>query len=372
MFTLVPMRILPIRPTRLAAVAALLAPAVATAADYAGTYRGQAKGQPAVVDLSPAGAKAFAGTIRLGPATLACRGIEQGDHLAGKFASGGHDFPFVAKLAGDGLTLTTGGATYTLTRGAAAPPPAVGEAKLLASTATGRTVFLSYPKAASAVDVLQAMGPTLTQVVGKAATMTGAFADAKTGATGGASFTGTDRQGRAVRGLVLCGGGGGGEAASVVFATLDAPSADWEMLRAALPTQPLKLRTHPFPDGTGSIDLPAGWTVREQSLDFGCFVKGPDGQMISIGQAFPVDAPGDQTIQMIAQTEQMARRVGIRPPPRPPMLVVPFTSPPEAIQALMPQLDKITRQTQGFGLRFGRWSSPNPCRPTCPGARRRG
>ena len=89
-----------------------------------------------------------------------------------------HNGPFPATLAGDALTLATGGATYTLTRppanplAAAADPaaPAV-DATLLASTTTGRAVFLNWPRAHSAADALRATVPLLPKVVGGSATV---------------------------------------------------------------------------------------------------------------------------------------------------------------------------------------------------------
>lgn len=346
-----------------AVAVALVGPAVARAADYAGTYTGDMKGQPSSVELTHV-VGTYTGTIHLGATPLPCRAREEGDHLAGTFTSGGQNFDFTATLAGDTLTLATAGTTYTLTRpptnplDAAAPAPvtAAVDATPLARTATGRAVFFHWPTAKSAAEALEATAPLLPKLVGGPTTVTGAFADAKTKTRGGASFTGTNADGKPIRGTILCGGNGAdtGQATTVLYATVEAPAADWAALRAALPQPPLKLHTFEFPDGTGTVDLPEGWSTKATSLDFGFTANGPDDQSVGWGQCLAVQSPDSQLIQMIRRTELQARQMGMQPPPRPPLLIAPFTAPPDALPTLIQQVDPMARQNLGFGLRFDR------------------
>ena len=275
--------------------AALAYVAAARAADYAGTYRGDIKGRASSVELSPAPGGGYVGAIRLGDTPYPCHANDNGDHLTGTFASGGNAFPFTATLAGETLTLSTAGAAYTLTRPATNPldtgnapataDPAVSE---LARTATGRTVVLGQPSATTAEGALDAALPRLPAIVGGPITVTGRFTDTKQPDRGGASFTST-ANGRAVRGVAFCGKStAGGEDVSVAYAAADAPAAEWQTLTAALPHQTV-LKPYVFPDGTGSIGVPDGWTCKAQSALDPILVDGPDGQRVALGQVILVN-----------------------------------------------------------------------------------
>ena len=73
-----------------------------------------------------------------------------------------------------------------------------------------------------------------------------------------------------------------------------------------------KMQEHVFPDGSGSIDLPPGWTTAQQSASFGVVIKGPAGQLVAIGNSVVVNTPdgllagtGQQTYQIAMQTYKM-------------------------------------------------------------------
>jgi hypothetical protein len=362
-----------------AAAAAALAAGTALAADYAGTFRGDIKGQPASVELSPSG-DGYAGTIRVGDAALPCKATESGGQLSGTFTSAGDTFGFTATLAGNTLNLRTGGASYAMARrgnplggsGAAAAADAPGSvtATVLASTRTGRTLFLTLPAARTAADALQATVPLLRSAVGGPVRVTGGFANGRTGTQGGASFTGTDGQGRPVRGTVLCGGGADGEAVTFLYATADATAADWAALRAVLPRQPLKLTTYRFPDGTGTFAMPEGWTTKQTTLDDGITITGPAGQTVIFGLKYDVFSPDSVVVQSILQTEAMARQVGVPPNPRPEsLLIAPFAGPADTITALMPQFDAFARRHLNCGLRLGRIIEDREMPAIVPGGR---
>jgi hypothetical protein len=78
-----------------------------------------------------------------------------------------------------------------------------------------------------------------------------------------------------------------------------------------MPAQ-VKMQKHVFPDGSGSIDLPPGWTTEQQSASFGVLIKGPVGQQVAIGSSVVVNTPdgllagtGQQTYQVAMQTYKM-------------------------------------------------------------------
>jgi hypothetical protein len=377
---------------RLAIALALTGVAAARAADYSGTYHGDMKGQPSSIDLS-AGASGYAGTIHMGSTALPCQAADQGSQLSGTFAAGGASFPFTATLAGDTLTLSTGGATYTLTRppanplaavagGATATPPtpaATGDASELARTATGRTLVLRQPSATTASAALDATLPKLAGAVGGDVSVTGRFADTKQPDRGGASFTATVN-GRSIRGVAFCGkSNDGGEDVSVAYAATDAPAAEWATLTAALPHQTV-LHPYDFPDGTGTIGVPDGWTCKAQSACDPIIVEGPESQRVIFGQTIMVNGEQSPIVQIMASTERMRRenaermrqmnaQVGLPPPrefaaPPPPasqgIFEGEFDDPVAMLQHVYPQLSEFLKARLGKTEQFDRLLATTP------------
>ncbi|MFV1959738.1 MAG: clostripain-related cysteine peptidase, partial [Planctomycetota bacterium] len=119
--------------------------APAAASPFAGTF----VGDRLRVTLEVSGTEAT-GRIELGGKTYPLRAEIEGRDLKGEFESGPSAFPFTATLAGDVLTLRSGGATHTLKRegGATAPAPAP---KPPAATPT--------PSASADLAALGALGP---------------------------------------------------------------------------------------------------------------------------------------------------------------------------------------------------------------------
>jgi hypothetical protein len=335
--------------------------AVALGADWSGTY----VGQQLSIDLTAAGAGGYSGTIHMGnqqfplTAQMAANG-----QLNGTFTSGGNAFAFAAVVNGDDMTLASGGSTYTLHRKPAAPvnPLAVGAAAatpaaganvaaapagasnltVLASNNSGRSLFIQKPQATSAEQALGTTRADLAQILGVAPHITGAFADQKEPTRGGASFTATVNN-IPISGMILCGPGAqGGEVVTITYARNDAPAADRAALNAALPSSKARTQTYQFPDGTGSIELPEGWTTQAQTVIHGVQVKGPADQMVSIGIGMSVTTPTSQAVQMQRQLEANARQYGFSPPPPMKLLVAPFTGPVEAVQNLVPQLSDFS------------------------------
>jgi hypothetical protein len=100
--------------------------------DLVGIYEGSTRGQPLIVRVN-ADDGAYSGTIRLNDKEYPFTAKLTGGALKGNFISDANEFPFTISFADDRTTLSTGDATYALTRAAAAPAarqerPAAGQA----------------------------------------------------------------------------------------------------------------------------------------------------------------------------------------------------------------------------------------------------
>jgi hypothetical protein len=343
-----------------------LASAAAAATDFAGRYQCAAF----ELELKSTSPGQCGGTITMSGKPLPATAAVTDNHLNGKFKSQGRDFPFTAVLEGDQLTFTTGTTTYTLTRSPALNPLAgdpanplaetaqssqtqsnptagasISDARVLASTDSGKTLFIPRSGAKSAQAALEATLSDLTKLFGQKPAVTGAFADAQENSRGGAMFTVTSH-GRPLRGVILCGGGAQGEAVTVTYAAANAAPAEWATLTAALPRQE-KMQTVHFPDDSGSVDLPDQWTTDNQTVMGGVLVKGPADEKVSLSQGLEIVTPDSMAVRMQQQLEANARQNGFQPPPPLQMLVAPYTAPAEALQNLIPQISKFSQAAGG-------------------------
>jgi hypothetical protein len=318
---------------------ATLAAGVAGAADFAGTYHGPTLD----VQLSADGAALPGGQ----PLALTGRPADDGS-LRGTFVAGGRSYAFTATLNGDQLAFVTGGKTHVLTRPPAAPAV---DGLQLASTAHGRAVVVHEPATASATAALDAVLPLLPGAIGGTVTVTGRFSDARHADRGGASFTATVA-GRSVRGVALAGQTNtGGEDVSVAWCAADAPADEWVTLTDALPHPPPPLSQHyVFPDGTGSIDMPAGWRCGAQSAATtnGVVVQGPDGQTVMLAGSMMVNGSQSPLWQAYLTSLQIWRRgqqianMPRQPKPEPaPGLYAEFTDPVTMLRQIGPQLSAL-------------------------------
>jgi len=110
------------------ATAILLAAAVLAkgAEGWGGTYTTNAE---LTLNLVGAG-QAYTGTVSLGNRTFPLSAREKAGVLEGRFSSGELQFEFKAAVEGDGLTFTTGGTAYSLSRQTATPNPLAKPAKV--------------------------------------------------------------------------------------------------------------------------------------------------------------------------------------------------------------------------------------------------
>ena len=95
----------------------------------AGGFAGTFAGDGLVVELRPAGPERWEGRIELQGQAMPCRAGPAGPgRIAGTFDASGSAYEFEAALAGDALTLASGGRTYRLARRASGPGPGPGPA----------------------------------------------------------------------------------------------------------------------------------------------------------------------------------------------------------------------------------------------------
>jgi hypothetical protein len=334
------------------------------------------------------------------PATA--NGVAQ--RINGTFVAGGNSLAFTATLQGDTLTLVSGGATYTLKRvggngagaqgfnplanGANSAPPSQpqnGSAPaapnsnapngyvVVATTATGKSLATQKSNVNSVADALKATFPDLEGYFGSRPQIGSAFRGVQDTNSGGATFSDTFA-GQPIRGVVSVQVQPGGIAAvNVVYCQTNAPRAEWETLMkptqaqgdagangataaANAPTPVAGGKEFDFPDGTGSIQVPDGWTVTGNSENHPVKITGPNDQIILLHAGLTVYTADSQMVQMRKRLDaQDAQRNAWfaqngRPPlpaiPRPTLLVADFSDPATALKILQPQ---ISAQMQAKG-----------------------
>jgi len=302
-----------------------------TAAPFAGTFTDQRL----TLALAESGG-AYAGTIKLGDKTYPATARATANGLEGTFEAGGNKLPFSAVLDGDKVTLVSGKATYTLKRvvnpleapaapenplspapstatpqapAGAAPAPVgdietVGPFTVLGSTDSGKTLFIKLPGAHTAEIALTETADDIAKILDAKLSVSGAFLDSRTKKRGGATFS-TKAKGQDLRGWMFFSLANDSAMVSAVYARADAPQTELSALFAALPAQ-AKMQEHRFPDGSGSVDLPPGWTTDSQSLGAPLLVKGPEGQIVLTGGSLLISTPDGRLMQLANQNYQMA------------------------------------------------------------------
>ncbi len=227
--------------------------------------------------------------------------------------------------------------------------------------------------------------------------MTGRFTDTKQPDRGGASFTAVGADGRPLHGVAFAGRTTtGGEDVSVAYCAVDAPAAEWATLTAALP-HPVTLRAFDFPDGSGSIGVPEGWTCRSTSAADAVIVDGPDGQRVTIGQTIALNGQQSPLVQSKRGAEEQKRQtdlsrqrldaqmrsMGLQPVPMPPMPPMPqqppdaamgifygeFDDPFTMLRQVYPQLSEGSQANHGPPERIDQVLAVTPAQPMVQGGR---
>ena len=174
---------------------------------------------------------------------------------------------------------------------------------VLGATPTGKTLFMKLPAGETLEAAIVQTADELGKALDAKPAISGAFANAQGKNNGGASLTGK-LKGHDIKGVIFCGTGPNGDSATVVIDNADASKDDVAALFAFMPAQ-LKMTTHKFPDGSGSIDLPDGWTTPTQSASNAVVAAGPAGQLVAFGLIREIYDPNCRTVRMDRQTYQI-------------------------------------------------------------------
>lgn len=220
----------------------------------------------------------------------------------------------------------------------------------LASTATGRALFAQKTDATTVQAALRGTLADLATVFDGKPKVAGAFADAKQGQQGGASFTGTIK-GQAIKGFILCGIGDKGAAMSIVYDAADAPQADWAQLTGALP-QNVKWTSYDIGNGAGSISLPADWKLGRTTQLGAVMATGPKGQAVDLGDGAEIVTPDNWLVKGYEQQVAQARAYGGQAPPPFSMFVAPYGTPEDDLKNLVPQFSTFSQRAGGPALKL--------------------
>jgi hypothetical protein len=343
-------------------------------------FAGQFRNDQMSIEIIPGQTGAYSGTIHFGAKDFPLEARQNGAQLQGTFNSQGHQFPFIAKLEGPQLSLTTGGRTHRLQRqdttnplgaDATAPPvnplakgpvAAPGRAMaagnssggpanydVLASVPSGKALFALKLGIESAKRGVLAALHDLSKTFDDKPAIAGAFGDANDKQCQ-ASFT-AKLKGQPVKGTVLCGTGPKGAAVTIIYARADAPMSEIGTLLNALPT-PSNWVNHPLPGGSGTIQLPSDWRLKEAAQLGSVTALGPTGQIIGLGIGGEVTDPRSPFAAQV-------RASGL--------LVAPYSDPVTTLRNLSPQLSVLSQRTGGPAIRLNNILTNSPDAPQIPG-----
>jgi hypothetical protein len=198
--------------------------------------------------------------------------------------------------------------TFSIIR-ADEPAPVPGFVEL-GATASGKTLFAKMPGVRMLEPAVKQCAEDLAKVFDAKPLLGDGFIDSHTKSRGGAVFTGK-LKGKDLKGWIFVGFDEAGASVSVVYATNDAAEAEIAALFAALPAD-AQMKQFAFPDGSGTIDLPPGWSADMQSLWGPMLIKGPAGQTIFRSNAIGVCTPDGQLVRSMRQNREqlmgMAKR----------------------------------------------------------------
>lgn len=317
---------------------------------------------------------AVTGTLKLGAQSFPVTAEQNGSEIDGTFQANGSAFGFTSSVAGDVLTLTTGGKTYTLkSTAAAANPlgtapanPLAGGDKTGGADAPAGYAVVTHTDAGqawsitkkNATNVRGALVDTLGDLdhyFGDKVKSGGAYEDTQSHQTGGAAFTAI-HNGEPVRGMISVTMQDHAAIVAVVYAKTGVTADQWKKLtNPAPPAQAgavpaVNLTQYNFPDGSGSIGVAPDWTTSATTETNMFQIKGPNDALVTMGLTLVVYDPNAMMVQMRRQNEQRALQMGMRPIQGPPMLIAPFCRPAEALQRVVPQLSALSQQNGGTAM----------------------
>src|SRR5579872_22996 len=281
----VPRKILPLLACCLLTL--VMTPIRALADDsYSGTFSGPQLSMEITADGG-----SYTGTIHRGEQAYPFKAQANAGQLVGTFTTNGHEYSFTATFSGDNLTFSSGTSTYQLTRAAGnplSPNPSASDSSnappgysVAASTDVGKAWVTKKSGITTVTAALEATFSDLAKFFNSRIVIKGAFEDTRDHLSGAASFTSTFA-GQPIVGLVTCKIEGSEDKMSVTYCLASATPADWAKLNTAATPKPafpaVKLTRFDFPDGTGSVGIADGWTLKNSSLVDPLYVTGPAGQ----------------------------------------------------------------------------------------------
>jgi hypothetical protein len=375
-------------------VCCLLSLAIPVGALADNSFSGNFTGPKLSMEITSADNGSYTGSIHLGDQVFPFKAQTNGGQLAGTFNTNGHDYAFTATLAGDALTFTSGTSTYQLSRNSGNPldtnpgTPAPNQDSsnknapagyvVAAATDKGKAWVTKKPGITTVAAGLEAVIPDLSTFFGSNIVIKGAFEDTKDHLSGAASFTGTFG-GQPVVGLITCRLADNEAKISVTCCLASASQADWAKLNTSAATikphpSDIKLTRADFPDGTGSIGVADGWTLKSNSICDPLSVVGPDSQFLGApgyGWITVVMPDSPRIRQMIAQRKQLEEsyeRMGRQPPPPMPFktffpVVAPFGPPDQALPVVFPQFRDFMAKHNLQLAAFDRITSVKPHDP---------
>jgi hypothetical protein len=151
---------------------------------------------------------------------------------------------------------------------------------------------------------------------------------------------------------MVCALGENGADITVAYCRADKLASDWSKLTSnrgttnAPAAAKVPMTVYTFPDGSGSIGLPAGWRTGDQTCINGIHVQGPAGQRVSIRQSYSVVLPN-------SWLAAPARNNGFNT-----LLVAPYTGPVEALQNLVPELNLRSQRNGGPTIKLDKMLQP--------------
>ena len=105
----------------------------------------------------------------------------------------------------------------------------------------------------------------------------------------------------------------------------------------SIPPADIKLQTYNFPDGTGSVGVPDGWTCTSPTIG-NCIVKGPADQTVGLDLSAMVDVPNGQSIRLLRMAHGDLSKA----------LIGPFNpDPATALKNLIEAINRISARQRG-------------------------
>jgi hypothetical protein len=311
---------------------------VAQGDPFVGTFHGDGL----TVRLSGSGGR-YTGDLQRADRQFPAQAVWTGSVLSGTFESEGHHFPFTATVKAGVMTLVTGRTTYTLRQAAAAAPGPTPGPRALPSgyqlvnhqIGSGQIIVAAFPQAQSA----RRLGRQAFDALAR-------YFDARPRPGGGLADQEDQRVemmfeishgGAAVTGVMLSRVHGGRGAVGLAFDHAErAPRTLTPLLRGLEQAMPItgpveetRWENLTLPDGSGTLRAPIGFRITGASQG-AVDVAGPAGEIVSLGQAYPVVTP-EGTVTAIGTRLEYP-------------LVAPITDPATALRNMIPQLARFTRQ----------------------------